>query len=79
MDYSQQAKVIQKSSQDVVIIADPFFERSASLMSHLRDRGLVVVNCYTVGDAMARCIELRPAFILTEFRFPDGNGLELVR
>jgi two-component system response regulator RegA len=28
---------------------------------------------------MARCIELRPAFILTELRFPDGNGLELVR
>lgn len=69
----------QQPSDATVVIADPFFEKAASLASRLAEHSCHVVACSTICDAVAAFRETKPAFVLTELRFPDGPGLNLVR
>ena len=56
------------------MIADPFNERSTSIASRLQDHGCEVFHASTLADAMAVSSDVRPSFILTELKFPDGQA-----
>lgn len=62
-----------------VVIADPFIERTELLASSLMGRGCRVVRTSTFSEALAACLAVEPTIVLTELRFPDGTGLELVK
>lgn len=79
MDLCGSVAFHQLSSEFTVLIADPFVEKAASLASRLADHSCRVISCSTVRDAMTACLKANPAFVLTELRFPDGAGLDLVR
>lgn len=69
----------QCSLRSTIVIADPFLDKMGSLVSRLRERNHQVIVCSTVNEAMASCLKEFPAFVLTELKFPDLTGLELVR
>jgi two-component system response regulator RegA len=79
MDCTKDVECMRDNSRVMVLIADPFVERSALLASRFSDRGYNVVRCSTLADATSACLEARPAYVLTELPFPDGSGMELVR
>ncbi|MEB2848076.1 response regulator [Endobacterium cereale] len=79
MDLRGHISFDQRSLVTTVVIADPFFEKTSSLGTRLAGRNCQVIACPTIGDAMTACLKETPAFILTELRFPDGAGLDLVR
>jgi two-component system response regulator RegA len=62
-----------------VVIADPFIEKTESLASSLMARGCRVLTISTFSAAIAACLEVQPTILVTELRFPDGTGLELVK
>lgn len=63
----------------VVVIADPFVEYAQPLASTLVSRGCAVHIGSTLSEAMTACLTIRPFALLTELKFPDGLGLDLVR
>lgn len=66
-------------TNSTVIIADPFIEQAAAIGARLTAMGLRVVQSATLNDAMSKCLDLNPAYVLTELRFSDGSGLNFVR
>ncbi|WP_353622764.1 response regulator transcription factor [Aliirhizobium terrae] len=62
-----------------LLLLIPFLRKAASLASRLAEHSCHVVACSTICDAVAAFRETKPAFVLTELRFPDGPGLNLIR
>ncbi|WP_430034628.1 response regulator transcription factor [Neorhizobium sp. BT27B] len=62
-----------------VLIADPQAEGLTPLIETLRRADFAVETFPTLTRAIAGCHDLRPAFVLTELRFPDGSGYDLAR
>jgi two-component system response regulator RegA len=67
-----------QASLGLVLIADPFIERTAPLASMFHKRGYDVIRTSTLANAMSACSLTPPDFVLTEMRFPDGSGMKLV-
>ncbi|MCM2458205.1 response regulator [Rhizobium sp. CG4] len=79
MDQAEYVDTERVTEPCTVIIADPFVEKTASIAAGIRARGMHVLTCTTLRDALSACHDCRPSFVLTELRFPDGLGLELVK
>ncbi len=61
-----------------VLIADSDSVFRQALARVLEQRGYHVISAGTLADARRALTRLRGAFLVTEFRFPDGNGLDLL-
>ncbi|HUG53194.1 MAG TPA: sigma-54 dependent transcriptional regulator, partial [Vicinamibacteria bacterium] len=62
----------------VLVVEDEAYVRE-SLCEMLRDRGYEVAAAGTVEEAAARLARAPVDVVLTDFRLPGGDGLELVR
>ncbi|WP_144578824.1 response regulator transcription factor [Agrobacterium sp. DE0009] len=79
MEDNEEFEKAPAMSRVTMVIADPFVEKTESLVSSLIERGFLVVRSSTLSEAMAACLAVQPTIVLTELRFPDGTGLELVK
>ncbi|MES5100022.1 response regulator [Agrobacterium sp. BA1120] len=79
MEDNEEFKKAPAMPRVTVVIADPFIEKTESLFSNLIGRGCLVVRTSTLSEAEAACLAIQPTILLTELRFPDGPGLELVK
>jgi two-component system response regulator AtoC len=62
----------------VLVVEDEAYVR-ASLVEMLAERGYEVVQAESVDEAMARLARSRVDVVLTDFRMPGADGLEMVR
>ena len=63
----------------IVMIVDPILEKTRNLAAKLLDRGYSVISCSTLYEAMETAQIIRPSYVITELRFPDGMGSDFVR
>jgi len=62
-----------------VLLADPTLHENSRIVRRLKDEGFRVHLASSVHDARMYASHREISFALLEVRFPDGNGLSLVR